>query len=314
MLRAERAGEACMLLRYAADRRTILWTLITPAVVAAQYVRPDWIPYLCWVSCYFALACGVIAHNHNHCQTFTHRWLNTLFGYWISIFYGYPVFAWVPTHNMNHHKFTNREGDATITWRVTNRHNLWMAVGYFFMSAYYQSGPIKAYIREARANKPRIFRQIISNYVIWIGTHVAMAALGVALYGPWNGLAVWFFSMGLPAFFALWTIMLFNYEQHVHADPDSKYNHSRNFSSRSLNFLLFNNGYHTVHHEQPGLHWSKAPEAHAAIAAQIDPSLIEDSVWWYWLRQYFVAPFLPNLGTKQLGAGPPSPMQRAPAA
>ena len=42
--------------------------------------------------------------------------------------------------------------------------------------------------------------------------------------------------------------MLFNYDQHAHANPFSEYDHSRSFTSPILNFLLFNNGYHFVHH------------------------------------------------------------------
>ena len=53
--------------RFAADTRTLLWALVlTPACLAIQFAKPELIPYLWWVSCYFALACGVIAHNHNH--------------------------------------------------------------------------------------------------------------------------------------------------------------------------------------------------------------------------------------------------------
>ena len=46
----------------------------------------------------------------------------------------------------------------------------------------------------------------------------------------------------VPALFALWTIMFFNYIQHVHTDPWSEHNHSRSLVSPLLNFLLFNNG------------------------------------------------------------------------
>ena len=102
--------------RNPADYRTILWALLAPSVVAIQFARPEWVPYLAWVSAYFALACGVIAHNHNHCPTFSSRRMNAAFGNWLSIFYGYPTFAWIPTHNLNHHKFVNAPGDATITW------------------------------------------------------------------------------------------------------------------------------------------------------------------------------------------------------
>ena len=110
--------------------------------------------------------------------------------------------------------------------------------------------------------------------------------------------------MGIPAFFALWAIMLFNYEQHVHADVFSEHNHSRNFVSPVLNFLLFNNGYHTVHHENAGLHWSELKDAHAKIADEIHPDLQQKSCWWYWFKQYVLALFFPSLGSRQIGRAP----------
>ena len=118
--------------RFAADYRTLLWVAITMALVAVQYARPDLAKWLWWVSCYFALSCGVMAHNHNHCPTFSSKTMNQVFAYTISVFYGYPVFAWIPTHNLNHHKFVNRAGDATITWRFSNKHTLPIAATYFF--------------------------------------------------------------------------------------------------------------------------------------------------------------------------------------
>jgi fatty acid desaturase len=118
--------------------------------------------------------------------------------------------------------------------------------------------------------------------------------------------------MGIPAVFALWTIMLFNFEQHVHTDPWSEHDHSRSFTGILLNFLLFNNGLHAAHHEQPGLHWSKLPALHAQLAPRIHPSLQHRSMWLYFFRQYVLAAFIPSLGTTQLGRAPfdePAPGQ-----
>jgi fatty acid desaturase len=294
-----------MLPRFAADYRTLFWTLVlTPAVVALQFARPELVPYLWWVSCYFALACGVIAHNHNHCPTFKDKRLNQLFANWISVFYGYPTFAWIPTHNLNHHKLVNRAGDATITWRYTNRHNLLVAATYFFVSSYFQGYPIRAFIAKAKANNPALYRRIMGQYIFWGGSHVALCVTAVALHGVSTGLYVYALACGIPAFFALWTIMLFNYEQHVHTDPWSEHNHSRSFYGGVLNFLLFNNGLHAAHHENPGLHWSKLSQAHAALAPKIDPQLLHYSMWFYFFRQYVLAMFVPNLGTKQVGRAP----------
>jgi beta-carotene hydroxylase len=295
------------MLRNPADRRTILWTLIAPALVAVHYAFPDASFYLLPVSCYFALACGIIAHNHNHCPTFKNKRTNQLFGTWISLFYGYPTFAWIPTHNLNHHRFVNREGDATITWRFTNSHNVLVALTYFFVSSYYQSGPINGFIRNARLNNRPLFRHIMTQYTVWIGSYVAMLGLAIALHGAGRGLLVFLYAIGIPALFSLFTIMLFNYDQHVHADPFSEHDHSRSFTSPLLNYLLFNNGYHLAHHEHPGAHWTKLPALHREVEALIHPSLVQRSLWWYWFKQYVLTPFVPSLGSVQLGPGPMNP-------
>ena len=262
------------------DWRTILWAAAMPVAISAQYARPSLIPFLLPATCYLALAAGVIAHNHNHCPTFSNRRENRFFGNWLSIFYGYPTFAWVPTHNLNHHRYVNRAGDATITWRHTNRHKLPVALGYFFVSSYWQADPIRQYIRKARAQDRPLYRRVMFQYGLWATTAVGLLALAVAVHGVWGGLALWFVVSVVPAVFALWTIMLFNYEQHVHADPWSEHSHSRSWTSPLLNFLLFNNGYHAAHHEYPSTHWSELPEKHAPLAPLIHPDLVEGSLLW----------------------------------
>ena len=297
-----------MLPRYAADYRALLWALVlTPATVAVAFLEPRLAPWLSPVCAYFALACGVIAHNHNHCPTFSRKSANQAFANWISIFYGYPTFAWIPTHNLNHHKFVNRAGDATITWRHTNAHNALVAFTYPVVSSYWQSDPIKAFIRKARAQNPRLYRTIISQYVIWVGSHLALIALAIGVHGVKAGLMVWVYACLIPAMFALWTIMLFNYEQHVHTDPWSKHNHSRSFTSRLTNFFLFNNGLHAAHHENPGTHWSKLWDLHAQIAPAIDSRLIHRSMWAYFFRVFVLALFSPRFGTTQVGRAPFDP-------
>ncbi|HMI91755.1 MAG TPA: fatty acid desaturase [Polyangiales bacterium] len=293
-----------MLPRNVADYRTLLWTLVPPALIAAQYARPELIPYLLIPTMYFALSCGIIAHNHNHCPTFKSRAMNQAFGNWISIYYGFPTFAWIPTHNLNHHKFLNTEGDFTITWRFTNRHNALVAATYFFVSAYHQQFPTKAFLQKAKTSNPALHRRIMVQYAFWLSVYAALLALAIALHGIGPGIYVAVMAVGIPALFSLWTIHLFNYEQHVHTNPWSDHDHSRNFVSPTLNFLLFNNGYHAAHHEFPGLHWTKLPAEHAKFAAEIHPQLVQKSLWLYWLKQYVLAPFFPKLGSVQLGPGP----------
>lgn len=313
-----------MLPRNSADYRTILWALLMPAVLIAQYANPKLLPYLAPLSFYFAMAAGTMAHNHNHCPTFKSKRMNSFYANWISVFYGYPSFAWVPTHNLNHHKHVNREGDATITWRHTNRNTWYVAISYFFISSYYQSTPIKQYLKKAKEANPRLYNQIRRQYAIWISMLVGTLALAIYLYGPWSlgellhgprlGLKLWLFAFGLPSIFGPWSMMWFNYMQHVHCDPWSKHNHSRNITGRIFNFLVFNNGFHTVHHENPGAHWTTLPALHAKIAHEIDPALNRWSFWWWVFRGYVITAFLPRLETKQIGRAPFDPPEGGRAA
>ena len=95
-------------------------------------------------------------------------------------------------------------------------------------------------------------------------------------------------------------MLVFNYLQHVHADEEAPWNHSRNFTGRLLNFFLFNNGYHTIHHLKPGLHWSATPAAHRQIAHHITPALNERSFVWYLVRTYFLGVFIRTLRRESL--------------
>ena len=292
------------MLRYRADVRTLIWAAMMPAAALTPYFEPTLAIYVFPVCCYLALCAGVIAHNHNHRTTFRATWLNRAFGAFLSVFYGYPTFAWVPTHNQNHHRFVNKAGDATITWRHTNRHNFFIAASYFFVSSYHQSAPIKEYIRKARERNPALYRDIVGQYALWAGSHVALLLSAIALHGGKQGVLLWALCFGLPALFSLWTIIFFNYIQHVHTDPWSEHDHSRNFVGGLMNFLLFNNGFHTVHHGQPAAHWSTLPALHAHIADQVHPSLQSSNFAWWLAKSYVLAPLIPSMGTRQIGRAP----------
>jgi fatty acid desaturase len=311
-----------MRLRFTSDIRTLAWAfLLFPAVMIAAYVRPGWAPYLLPLSLYVGFTSGVFAHNHNHCPTFVGRRANALFAAWISLFYGYPTFAWIPTHNLNHHKFLNRPGDATITWRYSKKNTWLVASTYFFVSAYWQKSLTDAFVRNARATRPRLYRQIVAQAATVVLGHAALVGVAVALHGAGRGLLVYACSFGASAAMGLWGMIFINYIQHVHCDPWSEHDHSRNFVSRAGNFLVFNAGYHTAHHEHPGAHWSALPALHAAIAAEIHPALNERSILWFCFRAYALGALDARLRTQQIGraaydppAGSPAPPGAADAA
>ena len=64
--------------------------------------------------------------------------------------------------------------------------------------------------------------------------------------------------------------------------------------------MLFNNGYHTVHHQRAGTHWSETPLAHKKVEHLIDPVLNERGFWAYITRSYFLAPFSKKFATNSM--------------
>jgi len=275
------------MLRNPADVRTLVWTLVLmPGAAVTQYVWPSLAGWLAPLSIYLAYCAGVVAHNHNHAPTFVSRRANATFSAWISFFYGYPVFAWIPTHNENHHKFTNGEGDATRTTRFSSRNTAWAAFTYFFHSAGAQAPLIKAFLMRTRRRNPRLFATFLGQYLVVIGGHLACLAFAIWLHGLGRGAFVYASALGVPSALALWGLMFTNYLQHVDCDATSEWDHSRNFVSPWMNYLIFDNGFHTVHHEKPGLHWSRTRAEHARVAHLIDPRVCEQSIFSYCFRTY----------------------------
>jgi len=223
------------------------------------------------------------------------------------VFYGFPTFGWIPTHNLNHHKFVNKAGDATITWRYSKKNTWLVASTYFFVSTYWQAAPLKEYMEKAKDTNPAIVRGMKMQWAMLVGMQALFLAIGWLTHGWRLGTIVWIFGFAIPAAFASWSMMFINYIQHVHCDPWSEHNHSRNFVSPLGNWLVFNNGLHTVHHEAAGLHWSKLPEAHAKIAHLIHPDLNQQSIFGFCLRAYLLGAFNERYRTRQVGRAPFDP-------
>ena len=301
------------MVRHGSDWRTLFWAFVLfPAVGFAPYVEPRVIPWVLPLSLYFGFCAGVFSHNHNHCPVFKSRKLNAFYSTWLSIFYGYPTFAWIPTHNLNHHKYVNKAGDATITWRYSKKNTWLIASTYYFVSAYWQSGPLKEYVSKAQKTNRALYGQIITQWVTLIGAHVSLLTLSVLLtawrHGPsWQGPLLYACGFLIPALFATWSMIFINYIQHVHTDPWSEHNHSRNFVGKFGNWVVFNNGLHAAHHESAGLHWSKLPAAHAKIAHLIHPELNQHSIFRFCIKAYLLGIFSERFRTKQVGRAPYDP-------
>jgi beta-carotene hydroxylase len=276
-----------LLLTHRADRRTLSYMAVTTALLVVQWKLGAVQPILYLWSLFMAVSVAVIAHNHNHVPIWRTRLLNILTDYWLTLFYGFPAFGWIPTHNKNHHHLNNKAGDYTITYRVSEKNNIFTLLSYPSISSYFQQAPIAAYLKTLWRCDRLKFYLAASQYLV-LGLYYA-----IALLLSWKKALLF---IVIPHQVSLFSVLIFNYVQHVHTDEESAYNHARNFTGL-INLMLFNNGYHTIHHKSPGIHWSETPLAQREIHQLIDPALNERSFCWYMLRVYLLAPFHAGFGT-----------------
>lgn len=278
------------MLRYNADIKSVIYIIITTSLFIAQWIWLGLNPFFYTWFLFMSVAVAVMTHNHNHLPMWRSKTLNILTDWWLTVFYGFPIFAWIPTHNKNHHRLNNREGDHSITYRVSEKNNFLTLISYPSVSGYHQQKAIFAYLKDAKANNKEKYWLCIAQYAI-----LGLWTIG-ALLIDWQKALLFVI---IPQQVSLFSVLIFNYVQHVHANEESEWNHSRNFTG-FLNFLLFNNGLHTIHHHKAGLHWSKVPEAHKAIEHNIHPVLLERSFWWYIVKSYFLGLFIPKYRTNSM--------------
>ena len=278
------------MLKNRADIKSLIYIIITTSLFVIQWVFIGVNSFIYTWYLFMSVAVSVMTHNHNHLPMWQSKTLNTITDWWLTVFYGFPIFAWIPTHNKNHHRFNNRAGDDSITYRVSEKNNFLTLISYPTISGYYQQNAIFRYLKDLKANNKEKYWLCISQYVIlflWIAG---------AFLLDWQKALLFVI---IPQQVSLFSVLIFNYVQHVHSNEESEWNHSRNFTG-FLNFMLFNNGYHTIHHHKAGLHWSKVPEAHAEIEHNINPILLERSFWWYIVRVYILSIFIPKFRTNSM--------------
>ncbi len=163
---------------------------------------------------FMSISVAVMAHNHNHLPMWKSKIMNILTDNWLTVFYGFPVFAWIPTHNANHHKFVNKEPDYTRTWRFTERNNLFTVLTYPSVSGFFQQSVVMNHFKETFSrNKYKFFLYGLQFVVLisWIA--------GAFVIGGWEKALIY---VVLPQQLSLFSVLLFNYVQHVHADEETK--------------------------------------------------------------------------------------------
>lgn len=258
-----------MRLRYQADRRTVFTVFMYYVIAALSYIYfpSQWyliIPVFI-VNALMSFFCAIIVHNTVHTPIFEKKIWNKIFQVFLSFSYGHSVSAFVSGHNFSHHKHTQSLKDRTRTTKLRFKWNLLNQLLFFFVVI---PGIVKdenEFTKLMFKEKRKWFWQYVIEMAFVISIKVTLIVLN-----PLAGV----FVFVLPHLYAVWGILGTNYWQHDGCDENHAYNHTRNFTGKLLNYVAFNNGYHSAHHAKPNLHWSKLPEYHEKhIVPYIHPNL-----------------------------------------
>jgi len=298
-----------MLPRFKADYRALVWALILfPLVPLASYLEPSLLPWLLPLELYLAYCSGALAHNQVHTPMFANQRVNDLYSAWLSLFYGCPIGCWMPTHVVNHHRYANTARDTTRTDRLSSEHNWWQALRYTVACGGWQLPVVVDYAQRMRRGQHRRWFELRLQLSVLLLGQAGFLALALWLHGPLHGALLYLGAVLLPALLAPSFMFFTSYIQHVDCDAESPDNHSRNFVSPIANWLVFQAGYHTVHHEHPNTHWSQYPALHAEREARIHPSLKVPSLVWFCLENYLLRPWDARFGTRPLVSSPEDPL------
>jgi fatty acid desaturase len=208
---------------------------------------------------------GAISHNHHHCPTFRHAWMNRVYEVILFLETGVTPYAWTLHHNLGHHKHYLEPHEDTAPW-IDARGRVMSRLRYDVV------GALRIYpecLRIARRH-PELTRRFLR----W--SAISLAVLGVLIWiDPVKALVLFV----LPMPFMYIGLLDNTYMQHSRLDLGSAVTASRNTTSRLYNLLSWNLGYHTAHHMRPSLHWSELPHLHEKIRVAIPNGLVCDSVF-----------------------------------
>lgn len=275
------------------DIRSVTMVCVAAALILMpQFVALPAALAVPWIVAAFLSCCAshVVVHNHNHRVIFTSDAANIGFNLLATLARGHCASDVHIAHNQNHHVEQGRDGDWIRPSLGGEGHPVMRLTRYIARATLSMRRERRRLGWEGMWRLPQPFRTSMLVEKVFLPCVIVALTLH-----DWRAFLLF---CVLPWAASLAWLVGFNYVQHEGCDPESRYGHSRNFTGPFTNWLLFNNGYHTAHHLDSGLHWSELPEAHRRISASIPPVLNEASATRYMLRQYI----LPKKGGIEMGA------------
>ncbi|MDG2090542.1 MAG: fatty acid desaturase [Gammaproteobacteria bacterium] len=254
--------------RFSADRFPVFLVLLLSTLDFTMYFMVDNIWLLLIYLLVMIIPKGIICawnHHHQHTPTFFWKPLNRLLEFFYALHTGATTNLWVLHHVLGHHRnFLDQSSDESAWQRKNGK-----AMNEF---EYTLSIAFTAYFRGFQVG--RKFARVQYDFVLYS----LLTLSGLILLSWFNfvpAMILFILPMIISLFFTAWV----TYDHHSGLETGDQFLASYNNINRLFNILTGNLGYHTAHHFNQGLHWSKLPELHAKIKYQIPPDLIRNAVF-----------------------------------
>ena len=197
----------------------------------------------------YSLSIGVM-HMHCHRPLFTKHSLNRV----VELFLCFPSMLsateMTVLHVHHHHRYNDGPKDVTTTIGFEGG---WKAIWYWIRYGWVVKGFTIREIFKSSA-RPR-WKEKRGEFIFDISLCMSVV-IAIALID--FDIALYYYF--IPIVISHITFGYFSWLTHAPARRKGKERESINNVNNALNFLIFNQGYHSIHHARPGIHWSDIPE------------------------------------------------------
>ncbi|NKB32711.1 MAG: fatty acid desaturase [Pseudomonadales bacterium] len=256
-----------MVFKHSSDQVPVLIILALSGLDFLSYFSID-NPYLLGLYFYvFIIPKSAICawnHHHQHAPTFRYTPLNRMLEFFYALHTGVTTNLWLLHHVHGHHQnYLDQTKDESRWTRKSGNQMGELEYSLNITATAYYRG-FKVGLQHPKE---------LTQFLLYTAITVAILAL-LVVYRPVPALFIFVLPMIMGLFMTAWA----TYEHHAGLNTDSPYEASFNNVNRWYNLITGNLGYHTAHHHNGGLHWSKLPKLHERIAENIPNHLIRKSL------------------------------------
>lgn len=213
----------------------------TPLIVLTWFV----------VSFWFKMNICPWNHHHQHCPTFHQKPLNLILDFIFGFLTGVTSKGWLLHHNLGHHQTYLDQTQDQAGWKTKDGQTM---------------GPVRYMLEVAGTRYYRSMKvglkypKHLQHFLVMLIIQFSVLAFFFSI-NWFNALFIFLIPMISGLLVTSWA----NHSQHAGLDTQNDFEASRNITDWSFNLLTGNLGYHTSHHINQGLHWSKLPAHHETI-------------------------------------------------